>query len=91
MKNKLNCPIFLYLKQFIRQSIDVGRQAIDIESGGKGILFQAGIVKEIEWKNIDGVLTPMENGVPAKLVPGKTWIHVVSTKPGMQTSVTYTP
>ncbi len=69
----------------------VGRQAVDIESGGKGMLFQAGITKEIEWENIDGVLMPMENGVPAKLVPGKTWIHVVSTKPGMETSVTYTP
>ena len=60
-----------------------GRQAIDIESGGKGLLFQAGIVKEIEWENIDGILTPMENGVPAKLVPGKTWIHIVPTKPGI--------
>ena len=55
------------------------------------MLFHAGIEKEIEWENIDGILTPMENGVPAKLVPGKTWIHIVSTKPGMETSVTYTP
>lgn len=70
---------------------NVGRQAVDIESGGNGILFQAGIAKEIEWENSDGILTPMENGVPAKLVPGKTWIHVVSTKPGMETSATYTP
>lgn len=69
----------------------VGRQSVDIESGGKGMLFHAGIQKEIEWKNIDGILTPLENGVPAKLVPGKTWIHIVSTQPGMETSVTYTP
>ena len=68
-----------------------GRQAVDIESGGKGMLFQAGIVKEIEWENIDGILTPMENGVPAKLVPGKTWIHIVSTNPGMDHSVTFMP
>ena len=70
---------------------NVGRQSVDIESGGKGMLFHAGIEKEIEWENIDGILTPMENGVPAKLVPGKTWIHIVSTQPGMETSVTYTP
>lgn len=70
---------------------NVGRQSIDIESGGKGMLFHAGSEKEIEWKNSDGILTPMENGVPAKLVPGKTWIHIVSTQPGMETSVTYTP
>jgi hypothetical protein len=69
----------------------VGRQDIDIESGGKGLLFQAGIVREIDWKNVDGVLIPMENGEPAKLVPGKTWIHIVPTKPGMASSVSYTP
>ncbi|MFJ7936527.1 DUF3048 domain-containing protein [Sporosarcina sp. NPDC096371] len=68
-----------------------GRQAVDIESGGKGLLFQAGIAKEIEWENSDGILMPMENGVPVKLVPGQTWIHIVPTKPGMDTSVTYTP
>ena len=68
----------------VHQTIDnAGRQAIDIESGGKGLLFQAGFVKEIEWKNIDGILTPIENGVPVQLVPGKTWIHIVPTKPGM--------
>ncbi len=70
---------------------NVGRQSVDIESGGKGMLFHAGIVKEIEWENSGGILTPMENGAPAKLAPGKTWIHIVSTKPGMATSVTYTP
>ena len=70
---------------------DVGRQSVDIASGGKGLLFQAGTMKEIEWKNIDGILTPMENEVPAKLVPGKTWIHIVPTKPGLETSVIYSP
>lgn len=68
-----------------------GRQDIDLESGGKGLLFQAGIVKEIEWENVDGVLIPIENGEPAKLVPGKTWIHIVSSIPGMASSVSYTP
>ena len=68
-----------------------GRQDVDIKSGGNAYLFQAGVVKEIKWENRDGVLMPMENGVPAKLVPGQTWIHIVSTKPGMKTSVTYTP
>lgn len=70
---------------------NVGRQAVDIDSGGRAYLFHAGIMKEIEWKNVDGILMPMENGMPAKLVPGKTWIHVVATKPGMETTATYTP
>ncbi|MCZ2260185.1 DUF3048 domain-containing protein [Sporosarcina sp. G11-34] len=70
---------------------DAGRQVIDLESGGKGLLFQAGVAKEIEWKNIDGILTPIENGVTAKLVPGKTWIHVVPTQPDLDALVTFTP
>ncbi|MDN4608292.1 DUF3048 domain-containing protein [Sporosarcina sp. F6_3S_P_2] len=68
----------------------VGRLAIDIESGGKAILFQAGIAKEVEWKNIDGFMVPVENGAPANLVPGKTWIHIIPTS-GISKSVTYTP
>jgi hypothetical protein len=69
----------------------VGRQSVDIDSGGKAILFQAGNVKELEWKNVEGFLMPMENGVPAKLVPGKTWIHIIPTYSGISKSVTYTP
>ncbi|GKV57296.1 putative lipoprotein YerB [Sporosarcina sp. NCCP-2222] len=69
----------------------VGRQAVDLEAGGKAILFQAGIVKEIEWKNIDGFLTPVENGVPVELVPGKTWINIIPTTSGIAKAVTYTP
>ena len=70
---------------------DIGRQAVDLESGGKAMLFQAGLAQAINWENDNGVLTPVVNGVPAKLVPGKTWIHIVPTNPGMETSVTYTP
>lgn len=74
------------------ETIDAeGRQLIDLESGGKALLFQAGIVKEIEWENIDGILTPTEEGISAKLVPGKTWIHIIRTNPGMDSDVTYTP
>ncbi|MHA6261135.1 DUF3048 domain-containing protein [Sporosarcina sp. CAU 1771] len=68
---------------------DVGRQAVNLESGGKGLLFQAGVVKEIMWENVDGILTPMENGDAAKLVPGKTWIHMIPTQPGLDTVVSY--
>ncbi|MCM3711444.1 DUF3048 domain-containing protein [Sporosarcina luteola] len=70
---------------------NVGRQSVDIESGGKAMLFQAGSVKELEWKNVDGFLVPVENGVPAKLVPGKTWIHIIPTYSGIAKSVTFTP
>ena len=69
----------------------VGRQSVDLEGGGKAILFQAGITKELEWKNVDGFLVPMENGAPANLIPGKTWIHIIPTYSGISKSVTFTP
>lgn len=67
-----------------------GRQEIDLTSGGKAYLFQAGTMRQIEWSNIDGIIMPVENGQAVKLVPGKTWIHVVPTKPGLASSVTFT-
>ena len=74
------------------QTIDAkGRQQLDITSGGKGYLFQAGVMREITWEQIDGVLIPMENGQPAKLVPGKSWIHLVNKNPGLNQMVTFTP
>lgn len=74
------------------QTIDnEGRQAIDIKTGGKGLLFQAGKVKDIEWENINGQMTPVENGVPVELVPGKTWVHILRTSAGLDTNVSYTP
>ncbi|GKV67030.1 MULTISPECIES: DUF3048 domain-containing protein [unclassified Sporosarcina] len=68
-----------------------GRQAIDIHSGGKAMLFHDGIAKPIEWENMDGFLTPLEQGLPVKLTAGKTWIHIVPTMSGPASSVTFTP
>lgn len=70
---------------------DKGRQELALESGGKAYLFQAGIMKEIEWENIDGMLIPMEDGVPAKLVKGKSWISFVPTNPGLEKMVNFLP
>lgn len=69
---------------------DYGRREIDIFSGGKAYIFQAGIMREVQWKNIDGVLKAVEqDGSEVKLVPGKTWIHLVPTQPGISSSVNY--
>lgn len=68
-----------------------GRQSIDLESGGKALLFQAGAVKEMAWRNANGIFMPVDNGVPAKLVPGKTWIHIIRTDPGIEMNASYTP
>lgn len=67
-----------------------GRREIDIFSGGKAYLFQAGIMREVQWKNVDGVLKAVEqDGSEVKLVPGKTWIHFIPTNPGIVSSVKY--
>ncbi|MFJ7828353.1 DUF3048 domain-containing protein [Psychrobacillus sp. NPDC096623] len=68
-----------------------GRLQLSLDGGGRAYIFQAGIMKEIEWENIDGMLMPMENGVPAKLVPGQTWISFIPTNPGLEKMITYLP
>lgn len=67
-----------------------GRQSLDLTNGGPAILFQNGVALPLEWKQIDGVITPVQDGVPAKLVPGLTWIHIVHEQ-AIGTSMTYTP
>jgi hypothetical protein len=74
------------------ETIDAkGRQSIDLESGGKALLFQGGGVLEAEWSNQEGKLVPTENGKPLGLLPGKTWIHIVPKNPGISEWVRYSP
>ena len=74
------------------ETIDAkGRQSIDLESGGEALLFQSGGVRELEWISQGGMLVPTADGETIELVPGKTWIHIVPTNPGMGQSVRYTP
>lgn len=74
------------------ETIDAkGRQSIDLESGGEALLFQSGGVREIEWISQGGMLIPTSEGETVELVPGKTWIHIVPTNPGMGQAVRYTP
>ncbi len=68
---------------------DVGRRAIDFETGGNGYLIQNGQAQEVQWENRDGRIVPVKDGQTVGFVPGKTWINVVPTNPGMQQSVTF--
>lgn len=68
---------------------DSGRREIDLTSGGKGYLFQRGKVMEVEWKNVEGKILPYLNGEVVGFVPGKTWINVIPTKPGLSEAVTF--
>ncbi|MDW0111085.1 DUF3048 domain-containing protein [Sporosarcina aquimarina] len=73
------------------ETIDAeGRQSLDLTQGGPAILFQNGVALKLEWKQIDGVLTPVQDGVPAKLVPGQTWVHIVREQ-SIGNTTTYTP
>ncbi|WKA55784.1 DUF3048 domain-containing protein [Planococcus shixiaomingii] len=67
------------------------RKAIDITSGGKALIFQNGGVREAEWSNLEGMLVPTDNGKPVGLMPGKTWIHIVPTAPGISEWIRYSP
>ncbi len=75
------------------QTIDnVGRQDIDLTSGGNAYVFQNGYMREVKWANIDGLpMAVEESGELVKLVPGKSWIHFVPSSPGLQAMVKTQP
>lgn len=69
-----------------------GRQSVDLTSGGMAYVFQQGYMREVQWENRDGQLLAVESdGSPVKLIAGKTWVHFVSTSPGITKAVTYQP
>ncbi|MDZ5474614.1 DUF3048 domain-containing protein [Bacillus sp. 31A1R] len=68
---------------------DKGRRNIDLTSGGKGYLLQRGKWNEVEWKSVDGRILPFKNNEEVGLVPGKTWINVIPTNPGLEKIVTF--
>jgi hypothetical protein len=68
---------------------DAAHKAIDLQSGGSGYLLQKGKVMEVEWKNDNGLIVPIRDGKVVPFVQGKTWVNVVPTNPGLQSSVTF--
>ncbi|WP_047983121.1 DUF3048 domain-containing protein [Ornithinibacillus californiensis] len=69
---------------------DVGRRAIDFYASGDALLIQKGKVQQLKWENRDGKIVPVKDGEVVGFVPGKTWINVVPTSPGLGNSVTIT-
>lgn len=67
---------------------DQGRRAVDLDSGGNAYLIQNGKAQKVEWENDDGRIIPVQDGKPLGFIPGKTWVNVVPTNPGMEQSVT---
>ena len=69
----------LFIVEMSHRVIDhVGRRAIDITSGGNGLLIQNGVYQYVEWENIDGQILPIKDGEKLNFLKGKTWINVVS-------------
>ncbi|WP_018923591.1 DUF3048 domain-containing protein [Salsuginibacillus kocurii] len=66
-----------------------GRRQIDLASGGQALLLQNGQVHDLEWENEDGQIVPVQNGEIVPFVPGSTWINIVPSAPGLESSVTY--
>lgn len=67
---------------------DAGRRAIDLQSGGDAYLLQKGVVQELRWENRNGRIVPMKDGKEVAFAPGKTWINVIPTEPGIKRAVT---
>lgn len=57
-----------------------GRLALDVSGNGDGLLFQRGLVQDINWRKIERT-TPTSftyaDGTEVRLLPGLTWIIVV--------------
>ncbi|MCZ0702885.1 hypothetical protein J2T56_001222 [Natronobacillus azotifigens] len=62
---------------------DQGRRDVDLTSGGNAYLLQKGKVQKIQWESRDGRIIPVRGGEAVGFVPGKTWINVIPTSPGL--------
>lgn len=62
---------------------DQGRREINLMSGGNAYLLQRGFINKVQWQNIDGYIVPVKDGKEVPFVPGKTWINVIPTNPGL--------
>ncbi len=85
-------PIFIH-NVFIIETAhkvidDEGRREIDLKSGGNAYLMQKGQLQKLAWKNEDGRIIPVQGDESIGFVPGKTWVNVVPTNPGLETAVT---
>jgi Protein of unknown function (DUF3048) N-terminal domain/Protein of unknown function (DUF3048) C-terminal domain len=68
---------------------EAGRRKINLTSGGRAYLIQKGKWQEVQWENIDGKILPIINGKQAGLVPGRTWINIIPSSPGLEQTVSF--
>ncbi|MFA9558419.1 DUF3048 domain-containing protein [Evansella sp. AB-rgal1] len=61
---------------------NAGRRDIDIEAGGRAYLIQEGMLQEVMWQNVDGIILPFRNDKQLPFLPGQTWINLVPSGNG---------
>ncbi|WP_204517548.1 DUF3048 domain-containing protein [Brevibacillus fulvus] len=69
-----------------------GRRAVDVVGPGDGYLFQQGKARKIKWRREGGMIrayTDASFSEELPLLPGNTWVNIVSTVPGLADAVTY--
>lgn len=70
---------------------DVGRLAVDVELGGKALLFQRGKMFEGKWtRKPNDVIRFVKDGEEAALYPGTTHILIVPNAPSFDSHITFT-
>ncbi|WP_245640101.1 DUF3048 domain-containing protein [Paenibacillus dakarensis] len=70
---------------------DIGRLAIDVNSGGEAMLFQEGQVIRGQWVRAEGdVIRFVKDGKEVPLVPGTTYFNIVPNTPSFEAHVTIT-
>ncbi|MFE0556480.1 DUF3048 domain-containing protein [Paenibacillus sp. NPDC058910] len=70
---------------------DVGRLAVNVETGGKAMLFQRGEVIEGQWVRAAGdAIRFVKDGKEVPLVPGTTYFNIVPNSPSFESHVTIT-
>lgn len=70
---------------------DVGRLAVNVEAGGKAMLFQRGEVIEGQWVRAAGdAIRFVKDGKEVPLVPGTTYFNIVPNSPSFESHVTIT-
>lgn len=80
----------LFIVETYHEVIDnEGRRRVDLQDSGQAYLFQKGKMRRLEWKNENGRIIPVKDGEPVGFVPGKTWINVVPSNPGIEQLVIF--
>ncbi|WP_082112184.1 DUF3048 C-terminal domain-containing protein [Paenibacillus sp. DMB20] len=70
---------------------DVGRLAVNVELGGKAMLFQRGKVIQGQWVRAAGdVIRFVKDGKEVPFYPGTTYFNIVPNSPAFDTHISIT-